>query len=71
MSGKFRAVCVDCGWSNEREKSASNLPVESNRNIARTVANLHEYGPRFGERADETHRVRFTEVADDGNRGGD
>lgn len=57
--GSFHAECV-CGWSITRDKRASNLPVESNERIARTVAHAHEYGPRFGDKADETHEVSFT-----------
>lgn len=64
--GYFRWECV-CGWSIERDKRASNLPEENNERIARQVAEVHEDGPRFGEKADETHAVSTTETAQDGD----
>ena len=56
MSEKFRAECV-CGWSIERDARAANLPVENNERIVEQVASVHENGPRFGDRAEETHTV--------------
>ena len=48
----YRAKC-SCGWSIERDASASNLPEENNREIVRKVAEIHESRPRFGR--DENH----------------
>lgn len=59
--GTYRWECI-CGWSIERDKRASNLPEENNERIARTVAELHEERPRFGERSDETHAVSPTKT---------
>jgi len=57
MTGKkLRAECV-CGWSLERDERASNLPAENNERIVEQVASVHENGPRFGDRAEETHKV--------------
>jgi len=61
MSGTFRFECA-CGWSIERDKSASNLPAENNERITRTVASIHETRPRFGDRGDETHTVSLSET---------
>ena len=72
MSVAYRVECIDCGWSTERDKRASNLPAENNERITRIVGDAHENSPRFGDRADETHRVRFIKVADVGAKeGGD
>jgi len=57
----YRAECV-CGWSIKRDKRASNLPPENNKEITRTVASLHETRPRFGDSADETHAVSFSDT---------
>ena len=60
MSGDvFRWECV-CGWSIERDRRAANLPEKNNERVARAVAQGHEGGPRFGEKAGETHVVRDT-----------
>lgn len=67
MSGTYRAECV-CGWSIEREKRASNLPRENNEKITRTVASIHETRPRFGDSADETHDVTFSDTDQEGDR---
>ena len=57
--GTYRWECV-CGWSIERDKRAANLPKENNERIARSVAEVHETRPRFGEIGDETHAVSST-----------
>jgi len=59
--GTYRAECV-CGWSIERDKRAANLPKENNERITRVAASVHETRPRFGEQADETHVVSFSDT---------
>jgi hypothetical protein len=65
--GTYRWECL-CGWSIERDKRASNLPEENNERIARTVAEIHEDRPRFGERADETHAVSHLGIEQEADR---
>jgi hypothetical protein len=65
----YRWECV-CGWSIERDKRASNLPKGNNERIARSVAEIHETRPRFGERSSETHDVSSADSDRNGSQAG-